>query len=68
MVGRDSHAPTGGAFGTFIYCIGATQMLGILMTGEIRPQVPQTLYPHWNGQLVPRVTAGRIRQRGLPAS
>ena len=57
VVGGDSHSPTGGAFGTYMFGIGATEMLGVLVTGEIWLKVPQTLHLHWNGRLGPCVTA-----------
>jgi 3-isopropylmalate/(R)-2-methylmalate dehydratase large subunit len=34
-VGGDSHSPTGGAFGAYMFGIGATEMLGVVVTGEI---------------------------------
>ena len=40
-VGGDSHSPTGGAFGAYMFGIGSTEMLGVLVTGEIWLQVPQ---------------------------
>ena len=42
-VGGDSHSPTGGAFGAYMFGIGATEMLGVLVTGEIWLKVPQTI-------------------------
>jgi len=50
-VGGDSHSPTGGAFGTYMFGIGATEMLGVVATGEIWVQVPHTLRMVWNGAL-----------------
>lgn len=50
-VGGDSHSPTGGAFGTYMFGIGATEMLGVIVTGEIWVQVPQTLFMNWSGEL-----------------
>ena len=35
VVGGDSHSPTGGAFGAYMFGIGATEMAGVLATGEI---------------------------------
>jgi 3-isopropylmalate/(R)-2-methylmalate dehydratase large subunit len=32
-VGGDSHSPTGGAFGAYMFGIGATEMLGVVVTG-----------------------------------
>jgi 3-isopropylmalate/(R)-2-methylmalate dehydratase large subunit len=50
-VGGDSHSPTGGAFGAYMFGIGATEMLGVVVTGEIWLQVPQTIFMHWRGRL-----------------
>ncbi len=41
-VGGDSHSPTGGAFGCYMFGIGATEMLGVCVTGQIWVQVPRT--------------------------
>ena len=51
LVGGDSHSPTGGAFGTFMVGIGATEMTGVLATGEIWIKVPETIRINWSGQL-----------------
>ncbi len=56
-VGGDSHSPTGGAFGAYMFGIGATEMLGVVSTGEIWLQVPQTIFYEWNGRLKPGVSA-----------
>lgn len=56
-VGGDSHSPTGGAFGTYMFGIGSTEMLGVVVTGEIWVRVPQTMRMWWDGQLPPGVTA-----------
>ena len=50
-VGGDSHSPTGGAFGTYMFGIGATEMLGVVVTGEIWVQVPRTFFMNWRGKL-----------------
>ncbi len=50
-VGGDSHSPTGGAFGAYMFGIGSTEMLGVTVTGEIWVKVPQTLMMRWNGRL-----------------
>jgi 3-isopropylmalate/(R)-2-methylmalate dehydratase large subunit len=50
-VGGDSHSPTGGAFGAYMFGIGATEMLGVMVTGEIWLRVPQTIRMQWDGQL-----------------
>lgn len=56
-VGGDSHSCTGGAFGAYMFGIGSTEMLGVLVTGEIWLRVPQTLRMRWDGQLSPGVVA-----------
>lgn len=56
-VGGDSHSPTGGAFGAYMFGIGATEMLGVCVTGQIWVQVPRTLCMHWSGRLSPGVAA-----------
>ena len=56
-VGGDSHSPTGGAFGTYMFGIGSTEMLGVVVTGEIWVRVPQTMRMWWDGQLQQGLTA-----------
>jgi 3-isopropylmalate/(R)-2-methylmalate dehydratase large subunit len=56
-VGGDSHSPTGGAFGAYLFGSGSTEMLGVVVTGEIWLRVPQTLQMHWRGRLQKGVTA-----------
>lgn len=56
-VGGDSHSPTGGAFGSYMFGIGATEMLGVVVTGEIWLEVPQTLELNWTGALSAGVCA-----------
>jgi 3-isopropylmalate/(R)-2-methylmalate dehydratase large subunit len=56
-VGGDSHSPTGGAFGAYMFGIGATEMLGVVVTGEIWLKVPQTILMRWNNRLSAGVTA-----------
>lgn len=56
-VGGDSHSPTGGAFGAYMFGIGSTEMLGVAVTGHIWVKVPRTLMMRWNGQLSDGVTA-----------
>jgi 3-isopropylmalate/(R)-2-methylmalate dehydratase large subunit len=50
-VGGDSHSPTGGAFGAYMFGVGSTEMLGVVVTGEIWLRVPQTHALHWHGHL-----------------
>jgi 3-isopropylmalate/(R)-2-methylmalate dehydratase large subunit len=56
-VGGDSHSPTGGAFGAYMFGVGSTEMLGVVASGEIWVQVPRTLMMRWDGVLAPGVTA-----------
>jgi 3-isopropylmalate/(R)-2-methylmalate dehydratase large subunit len=56
-VGGDSHSPTGGAFGAYMFGIGSTEMLGVVVTGEIWLQVPRTKLMRWDGRLRAGVTA-----------
>jgi 3-isopropylmalate/(R)-2-methylmalate dehydratase large subunit len=56
-VGGDSHSPTGGAFGAYMFGIGSTEMLGVVTTGEIWVQVPRTIRMRWDGRLAPGVAA-----------
>ena len=57
VVGGDSHSPTGGAFGAYMFGIGATEMAGVLATGEIWIKVPETIVIEWTGQLEHMVTS-----------
>lgn len=49
LAGTDSHTCTAGAFGCFGTGIGSTEMLGVLVTGEIWLRVPETIKIVWNG-------------------
>ncbi len=57
IVGGDSHSPTGGAFGAYMFGVGATEMAGVLATGEIWLRVPHTIRLQWDGQLAAGVCA-----------
>ena len=57
VVGGDSHSPTGGAFGAYMFGVGATEMAGVLATGEIWLRVPQTILIEWRNRLGPGLTA-----------
>jgi 3-isopropylmalate/(R)-2-methylmalate dehydratase large subunit len=56
-VGGDSHSPTGGAFAAYMFGIGATEMLGVVVTGEIWLKVPQTIAMDFDGRLPAGVSA-----------
>ena len=49
-VGGDSHSPTGGAFAAYMFGIGATEMLGVLVTGAIWLKVPHTIAMDFSGR------------------
>lgn len=51
VVGGDSHSTTGGAFGCFMFGIGATDIAGVLATGETWIQVPHTIRVRLLGSL-----------------
>jgi len=59
-VGGDSHSPTGGAFAAYMFGIGATEMLGVLVTGEIWLKVPHTIAMDFSGKLSSGVSAKDI--------
>jgi len=56
-VGGDSHSPTGGAFAAYMFGLGATEMLGVLVTGEIWLKVPHTIVLQFDGAFAPGVSA-----------
>ena len=60
VVGGDSHSTTGGAFGCFMFGVGATDMAGILVTGETWIKVPATIRVEINGELSAGVSAKDI--------
>ncbi|WP_321333864.1 3-isopropylmalate dehydratase large subunit [Breoghania sp.] len=60
VVGGDSHSPTGGAFGAYMFGIGATEMAGVLATGEIWLKVPETILIEWTNRLSSGVLAKDI--------
>jgi 3-isopropylmalate/(R)-2-methylmalate dehydratase large subunit len=60
VVGGDSHSPTGGAFGLYMFGVGATEMAGVLATGEIWLRVPETILIECEGRLGPGVAAKDI--------
>jgi 3-isopropylmalate/(R)-2-methylmalate dehydratase large subunit len=56
-VGGDSHSPTGGAFAAYMFGVGATEMLGVLVTGEIWLKVPHTVAMEFDGAFSAGVSA-----------
>jgi len=59
-VGGDSHSPTGGAFAAYMFGVGATEMLGVLVTGEIWLKVPHTIAMDFSGEIARGVSAKDI--------
>ena len=59
-VGGDSHSTTGGAFGCFMFGVGATDLAGILVTGETWIKVPATIRVEINGKLSTGISAKDI--------
>lgn len=57
VAGGDSHSPTGGAFGAYVAGYGATDMIGIVTTGQTWLAVPETIYVELNGELSEGVVA-----------
>jgi 3-isopropylmalate/(R)-2-methylmalate dehydratase large subunit len=57
LVGTDSHTTTHGAFGTFATGIGATEMAGVWVTGELWLKVPETIKITLHGTLKQHVSA-----------
>ncbi len=47
--GGDSHSTTGGAFGCYMAGYGATDMTGVIVTGETWVKVPETIRVNWSG-------------------
>ena len=60
VVGGDSHSPTGGAFGAYMFGVGATDMAGVLVTGQTWIKVPETIAINITGALPLGVSAKDI--------
>ena len=58
--GGDSHSSMGGAFGCFMAGFGAIEMTGVVVTGEIWIQVPETIQVNWSGRFQHGVVAKDI--------
>lgn len=56
-VGGDSHSSTAGAYGAYMFGIGATEMLGVVVTGRIWLKVPHTIRMRFDGRLAEGVSA-----------
>lgn len=57
IVGTDSHTCAYGALGAFSTGIGSTEMLGVLVSGEIWLRVPQTIRVNFEGEFQAGVMA-----------
>jgi 3-isopropylmalate/(R)-2-methylmalate dehydratase large subunit len=60
LCGGDSHSSNGGAFGCYMAGFGAIEMTGVVVTGEIWMQVPDTVRVNWSGTFGPGVAAKDI--------
>lgn len=60
IVGTDSHTCTYGALGAFSTGIGSTEMLGVLVSGEIWLKVPESIKVVFTGKLAEGVMAKDI--------
>jgi len=58
--GGDSHSSNGGAFGCYMAGFGAIEMTGVVVTGEIWLQVPETVRVNWSGEFGPGVASKDI--------
>ena len=58
--GGDSHSTNGGAFGCYMAGFGAIEMTGVVVTGEIWLQVPETIRVDWSGEFGNGVVAKDI--------
>jgi 3-isopropylmalate/(R)-2-methylmalate dehydratase large subunit len=71
--GGDSHSTMAGAFGCYMAGFGATEMTGVMVTGEIWTRVPETILIRWSGELPDGTVAKDImlflcRQLGMENS
>ncbi len=60
IVGTDSHTCMAGGLGAFATGIGSTEMIGVILTGQIWLKVPETIKVIWNGELPKGVYAKDI--------
>ena len=60
LCGGDSHSCNGGAYGCFMAGFGAIEMTGVVVTGQIWMQVPETVRVNWTGRLTNGVSAKDI--------
>lgn len=57
LCGGDSHSCNGGAYGCYMAGFGAIEMTGVVVTGEIWIQVPETIRVNWSGEFGTAVAA-----------
>lgn len=50
VCGGDSHSSNGGAYGAYVIGLGAIEMTGVVVTGEIWVPVPETIRVNWSGR------------------
>ncbi|MEQ9328984.1 MAG: 3-isopropylmalate dehydratase large subunit [Rhodospirillales bacterium] len=60
VCGGDSHSTNGGAFGCYMAGYGATEMTGVMATGEIWVKVPETIRVEISGEFGPAIAAKDI--------
>jgi 3-isopropylmalate/(R)-2-methylmalate dehydratase large subunit len=63
IAGGDSHTPTAGAFGAYAAGFGATDMIGIAVTGETWVSVPETILVKLDGHFADGVVAKDLMLR-----
>lgn len=63
VCGGDSHSSNGGAYGAYVMGFGAIEMTGVVVTGEIWVQVPDTIRVNWSGRFAKGVVAKDIMLR-----
>jgi 3-isopropylmalate/(R)-2-methylmalate dehydratase large subunit len=57
VCGGDSHSSNGGAYGAYVMGLGAIEMTGVVVTGEIWAPVPETIRVNWSGRFSRGVAA-----------
>ncbi|MGN0159117.1 MAG: 3-isopropylmalate dehydratase large subunit [Brotaphodocola sp.] len=67
IVGTDSHTCMGGALGAFATGVGSTEMMGVLIRGNIWMRVPETIRVIWDGELQHGVMAKDISLKTIGA-
>jgi 3-isopropylmalate/(R)-2-methylmalate dehydratase large subunit len=57
ICGGDSHSSNGGAYAAYVIGLGAIEMTGVTVTGEIWVPVPETIRVNWSGRFSRGVVA-----------